>query len=628
MFTKAAHTIRRHASRPYGRVLLIAAALVILAVAIFRIVTPFLISEKMIREHIEQSVEQWTGHEATIGGVSTIRFWPHPKVTLSDITIQRSGTEDQKVLAKIDSLSASFDLMEALLDRPVFKDFRLVHPRVYLDRDADGHLRWAQGGLLMDAMTKVTANGDHQTLPAGLDAPVGEMQVINGVIEIAAGPGEAALRIDAIDGRMGWPHLSAPASGRMEAMLRGKKIELDLRSTQPLLLLDGRSGEFQGRANSDFGQATFDGIASLTRRGYFSGDAELQASDMPALMRWAGFNPALVDGLQSASFSAKLIADRQELRFENLSLGLNDEHATGLMEVDIPDAGRSKLSGTLAFDRIDLLRLLAALEPTIMKEPHALPSLMTDLELDLRLSSQIATLGAVQIHDIALGLMNVSDQFRLDILDSDLQPGRLTGRISTIKETKGVEPAGSEASGKDDKRRAVAFRASIRGADFAALAQQLQLAGPIPQAQGSLDIALDVPQPINEGAWNAATGSLSFQAGPGRLTGVDMAVIRQLAGQKPYFPLGAAATGAVDFDSINASAVIRDGIANFDKAEIAGRNETISMKGAVPLATRSLALSASVLSKDGGAPLGFFIGGAWPSPILWPTAAPQQKASE
>jgi AsmA protein len=617
MFIKAAQTIRRHASRPYGRTLIIAAVLVLLAGAIFRIVTPFLISEAMVREDMEQAVERWTGHEATIGGVSTIRFWPHPEVMLTDITIHNDEQGERKILAKIDELSASFDLTEALLDQPVFEDFHVVNPHVYLSRGKDGRLYWAQGGLLMEAIGKAIANGSRQSLPQELDVPIGEVQVTNGVIDIAGEADGHGVRLDAINGMLDWPSLSESASIRADAMVHGRKVGIDLRSTQPLLLLDGRSGEFQGRANMDIGQASFDGVASLSRRGYFSGEAELQTSDMPAMMQWFDIDPALVEGLQTASVAAKLIADRQELRFENLSLGLNDEHATGLMELDTPPSGQPRLTGTLAFDHIDLLRLLAALRPAISRDTEALPSLVSNLELDLRLSSQVAALGAIQIHDVALGLMNVAQQFRLDILDGDLQPGSLTGRISTIKEPIGKEPIGTENTG-----RAVAFRAAIRGADFAALSQQLQLTGPIPAAQGTLDIALDVPQPINQHAWNAATGTFSFQTGAGRLTGIDMAVIRQMAGQKPYFSLSDASTGSIDFDSINASAVIRDGIANLDKAEIVGRNETISLKGAVPLATRSLALSASISPKDDSPPLAFFVGGAWPSPILWPMAAP------
>ena len=618
MFTKAAQTFRRHARRPLGRVVLMALALMVTVAVIFRIVTPFLISTTVVRESIEQSVEQWTGHNAAIGGVSTIRFWPEPEVTLTDITIHNDEQGGRKILATIKELSASFDLMEALLGRPVFEDFRLVDPHVFLSRGTDGRLHWANGGQLVDAMAKAVANGDRQKLDQALDAPIGEVQVRNGIVEIIGETDGRAARFDAIYGMMDWPHLSDTATIRGEAVIRGKKIGLDIRSTQPLLLLDGRSGDFEGTASADIGFAKFDGVASLTPRGYFSGNAELRASDMPAALRWFEIEPRLVDGLQSASVSARLIADRQELRFENLSLGLNEENATGLLELDTPASGQPKLSGTLAFDHIDLRRLLVALEPTISKDAQALPSLVSNLDLDLRLSSQIASFGGVQLHDMALGLMNVAQQFRLDILDSDLQPGRMTGRISTFKANAGTE----------DEGQSVTFRAAIRGADFAAIAQQLQLKGPLPAAQGSLDISLDVPRPIDQNAWNSAVGTINFQTGSGRLNGIDMAVIRRLAVQKPYFTLSDAASGSIEFDGMKATAKINNGIADLQDTEIAGRNETITLTGAVPLANSSLALSAEIGPKDGSQPLNFFIGGAWPTPILWPMNVPAPKQGE
>lgn len=618
MFTKAAQTFRRHARRPVGRTVLIALALILLVAVIFRVVTPFLISTSVVRESIEQSVEQWTGHNATIGGVSTIRFWPEPEVILTDITIHNDQQGERRILATIRELSASFDLIEALLGEPVFEDFHLTEPHVFMSRDKNGRIHWANGGRLVEAIAKASANGDTQRLDQALDAPIGEVQVRNGIVDIVGETDGRAVRFNAINGMMDWPSLSDAVTIRGDAVVRGKKIGLDIRSTQPLLLLDGRSGDFAGTASADIGLARFDGIASLTPRGYFSGNAELRASDMPAALRWFDIDPRLVDGLQSVSVAARLIADRQELRFEELSLGLNNENATGLLELDTPPSGRPKLSGTLAFDHIDLMRLLAALEPTISQDAQALPSLVTNLDLDLRLSSQVAAFGAVQLHDIALGLMNVAQQFRLDILDSDLQPGRVTGRINTVNVNAGAQ----------DERQSVAFRAAVSGVDFATLAQQLQLKGPLPATQGSLDISLDVPRPINRDAWNAAVGTVNFRTGSGKLNGIDMPAIRQLAVQKPYFTLSDAASGSLEFDSMKATATIRNGIADLQDTEIAGRNETITLTGAVPLANSSLALSATITPKDANPPLNFFIGGAWPTPILWPMNVPAAKPGE
>ena len=123
-------------------------------------------------------------------------------------------------------------------------------------------------------------------------------------------------------------------------------------------------------------------------------------------------------------------------------------------------------------------------------------------------------------------------------------------------------------------------------------------------------------------------GTVNFRTGSGKLNGIDMPAIRQLAVQKPYFTLSDAASGSLEFDSMKATATIRNGIADLQDTEIAGRNETITLTGAVPLANSSLALSATITPKDANPPLNFFIGGAWPTPILWPMNVPAAKPGE
>lgn len=608
MFTRATQTIRRHASRPVGRALVLSIMVLAIVVLVFRVVTPFLISSNMVKERMEQAVANWTGHAATIGGVSTIQFWPHPEVTLSDITIRRDGEEEGDVLATIAELSASFGLTEALLGQPVFEDFRLSRAHVFISRGTDGQLHWAKDGLLVDAIARARGNSGGQLLDAALDAPVGEVQIDNGIIDIVRETDGSTVRFEGINGTLDWPHLSGTAEIDAEASFRGRRLGLAIRSAQPLLLLDGRSGQFQGSVASDIGLARFDGVASLTARGYFSGSTELQASDMPSLLTWLGSDPAMLPGLASANVTARVIADEDELRLEDLSLGLNGERATGLLELDMPSGAQSRLSGTLAFDRMDFLALLTAMEPAISNHGGELPSLLSALELDLRLSGQSASLGAIQIQDIALGLMRVGQQFRMDILDGSLEPGRITGRINTIR------------SGNDE---AVSLRMAVRDADFAAIGQRINLSGPFPAARGTLDLSLDVPRPITAQAWNSARGKIDFTAGTGQLGGISMAAIRQLAGSRPYFSLGEASSGTLEFDSIKATAIVHDGIADIQEAEIAGRNETIALKGAIPLINRSFAVSAIVTPKTTTErPLNFFIGGAWPSPVLWPTASP------
>eukprot|EP00913_Durusdinium_trenchii_P026931 g25266.t1 len=526
-------------------------------------------------------------------------------VTLSDITIRRDAESGPAVLATIAGLSARFDLAGALLGRPAFKNFHLDKPELFLSRSSEGRLQWSDRGLLSDAIDSAEADGGGQRIDPRFDAAVGDVQVSDGTIEIVDDVGGGRHRIEAIYGNLEWASLAAPAEIEGDLTVRGHRISLDFRSPQPLLLLAGMPGQLEGRAASDMAGARLNGAARLTSRGYFSGDAELQVRDVPAMLRWIGVDPARTDGLVSASVAAKVIADDNELRFDDLTLDLNDEHATGLLELDMPEGRPSRLSGTLAFNHIDLLRFLAAIEPAVTGKDEGLPSLIEGLDLDLRISAQAASLASVQFHDVALGLLNVAHQFRLDVLDSDLRPGQLTGRITTLK---------------DADQAAVAIRVAVKDADVNAFAQALKLPGPTPTTLASADLSIDLPRSLDQRAWKAATGAVRLEAGPGRLDGISLLALETLATQKSSFSLVDVGGGSFEFDNLRATAKIHDGIMDIEQADMTAQEHRLSVAGAIPLFSGELALSAVLTPADGRDALRMTIGGAWPALVVSPAS--------
>ncbi|UIY30049.1 AsmA-like C-terminal region-containing protein [Neorhizobium galegae] len=175
---------------------------------------------------------------------------------------------------------------------------------------------------------------------------------------------------------------------------------------------------------------------------------------------------------------------------------------------------------------------------------------------------------------------------------------------------------------------AVALRLAVQDADFGNIVRKLGLAGPLPAARGSLDLALDVDRPLEPEAWRNAKGTLRFRADRGSFSGVNIAGIRQLAAQKPYFPLSDAGTGSLEFDHIDISASLADGSADIREGKITGAAETLTLSGVIPYINNSLALSAIVETIPQGTdtePLMVFIGGSWPNPVIWPVSQTPAK---
>ena len=607
--------LRRNWGRPLGkhskRALIITGILLCIFV-LYQALAPLLVSSALVRDNMERAVARWTGHDVTIAGTPDIRFWPKPRVTLRDITVRKRQGDQEILLGKVDRLSASFDLFSALIGRPQFQDFRLSNPKIHVIREADGRLDWANDGILSRAVREAKPDGSNQALASDVDARMGDVEISNGTVEIFDVASGKTLQIRSVQGSFDWPWLSRPIAIKAVGDVNGHRLSLDMSSTQPLLLLSGRSGQTTGTLQSDLFRSRFDGMIDLTTQPFLSGEAELSVPDLAAARAWSGIDFSGAERLKSISIEARLVTNNNALRFDNLTLALNDATASGILDLVTSTDRSPRLTGTLAFDKLDFSGVLAAVAPRALGSAPAGTGLPASLELDMRLSAQQAMLGPFRLSEAAISVMSTADQSRIDIVDSDFEDGRLTGRIATIK------GGGTEGS--------VALRLDVHDADFGTIIKELALPGPLPSGPGSLELALDVNRPLTRETWQNAKGDIRLKAGRGMLQGVDIAGIRKLAAAKPYFALSEAGSGSFPFDSMDISASVSNGSADIREGRVTGSEGTINLSGVVPYASNSLALSASFKpAGQDAAAFATFIGGSWPNPVLWPVSQAPAK---
>ncbi|WP_164901784.1 AsmA family protein [Neorhizobium lilium] len=592
------------------------AAVVLALFVIFQVVAPSLISSSLVRQNMERAVARWTGHSVSIAGPADIRFWPKPRITLRDVTIRKTVEDgSERVLGHVGRLSAGFDLLEALRGDPQFKDFRLTDAQIFVVREADGRLDWTNSGLLSQAVRNVQTSGDQQILDAASDANIGEVKIRGGMLEVTNLTDGKRVRLEGIEGSLDWPSLSRGMRLQGRASFHGRPLDLDIGTPQPLLLLSGRSAETVVKVQSDLFSGSFNGVTDLASHGFLSGYIALSTSDFPSFLSWVDVDLPATTELRTLSLQAKLASNENAMRFESLTLGLNGVEASGILDLTREEGKRPRLTGTLAIGDIDFSPLLRTLGPSMIDGGEDARRLRSNLELDVRLSAQHATVGPFELDELALGIMNVGEQTRLDILDSDFESGRLTGRVATIK---------------DGGEGALALRLMIHNADFGSIARRLQFQGPLPAATGSMEIALDVAKPLTPAAWRNAKGTVLFTSGPGILPGLNLSAIRELSARKPYFPFSEAAKGALEFQSVELNANLAEGSAEIIKGEITTASETIQLAGIVPYVNNSLALSSTIhpTGNASTAPSGFFIGGSWPDPVIWPLPQTEPRPAE
>ncbi|MFS8047967.1 AsmA family protein [Rhizobium sp. BR 314] len=591
--------------------------------AVFRATAPFLISSGLVRSGIEKALSDWTGYRAQIEGDPTLDFWPTPRITLNQVTI-REPAKNGKVLGHVDSLSADFSLLPAIRGHAHFHEFHFLRPVIYIRRDENGLIDWTNEGRLSKAIEQAETSSD-QTVPMrkDQDAAIGMLTIEDGSVEMADDRSGNVYKMTGVNADISWPRLSQRMTAVVLARFNDQDIKLNFDSEQPLLFFAGKSVNAKTSFSSPVISWAYNGIISLADFSTLSGNLDLNVPNVPSFLAWSGQRLPAADALKNVSLNADVAAVDKSLRFNNLNFKVNDSAASGVMDMSYTTAGKPKISGTLAFDQMNLNPFLAAFSMRLAAET-AINALLNGnplqrLDLDMRLSSNKAALGPFQFDNIGASLLVAGGKAKFDIGDSGFEGGSLTAHLE-------VAPGDFDGGGK--------LQISIRNADFGGLFTRLKLPGPLPfTTSGSLDLALSTTKPIWVATLSDVAGQMHFTSSAGSFRQLDLSSFRSLASDKAFFRLGEVADAAFDFDSINVDATFAKGSAEVQDATITGRNETISLNGVVPFRTNGLALSGALeatlpTDADELPMLPFFLGGSWPNPVVSPVTTLLQKPQQ
>lgn len=615
--------------RPPDARRILRASLVVLAVLaliflVSRAAAPYLVSSTLVRSAIERAVAGWTGHDVTMSGAPEIAFWPQPRVSLNGVTISKPSADGPKVLGRIERLSAAFGLYSAMRGRPEFDEFHLLRPQFRVDRDRNGRLDWANEGLLSAAVRQVQARDGGQTLAPELDADVGAITIEDGTLELIDEVSGRVISTRGIAADIAWPKLSGALQATARIDLGGLPVRLNFSSRQPLLLFGGKDATISAALDATAFGARFNGIANLAESPLRTGTLTLSAKDVTAFRDWSGIQLAGLDSLKQAQLSADLTLVGEELRLEGLEFDVNDTHGTGILSLSRPPGGKPRVSGTLAFDRLNITQLLSAFSLDLPSADDASdqmerpPRLLQWLDFDLTLSADRADLPPFELGDVAASILATGKTAQFNIADAAFEGGDLTA--SFIGTGSGFSRGGD-------------LTLAIRDADFAAVADHLAIAGPVPRGKASVDLALKTREPVWATGLADMSGTFAFTSQGGTLSGVNVAAIRDLARTRAYFQLSAGGQGSMPYDRLDYRARFANGTAEVLEARLAGREETLTVSGVVPYADNALALSAELSASDRARekdlpPLRFFIGGAWPDPVLSPISLPPENHLE
>ncbi|CAN7227309.1 AsmA family protein [Pararhizobium sp. LjRoot255] len=573
-------------------------------VMLFKVALPLFVSTASVKLNMERALSSWTGARASIAGDPDISFWPHPVLTLHAVTFEGGDTASPELLAKADAIAAGFDLLAALRGTPVFYDFRLLNPVFKIERRIDGSLNWRRAGWMADAI----ASASLKTKSSPRNTPIGDIEIENGTLELTDRITAGAYRVTDVSGSIQWPSPVAGISARLSALMNGERVEWSFVCDEPMMLLSGQNSAIQTSFAAAPLSFSFDGTGNASTHPVASGQLQLTANSLPTLIGWYRAATPLPPSTGTISMDTGVTMSAGTLKMDNLSLAVNGSSATGVLDVAWRQHHSPRIDGTLAFERLDLTSVLASFLPAHpASAATGTPdmSFLKQIDLDVRLSAQEASYGAITLTDIAAGVITNKDRASLDIGDSTYFGGSLSGRIALAK----------------DGAKGGQLQFSLKNANLTPVAAGLGLRGPLPLGRGVVSVDLATTEPLQAMTMTSVSGEIHYSASDGALTGFNGPEFERLAGEGGFFNVSQAGDGSFAFATVEIIAKLRGGVAELTKADIRGEGRTLSLAGLIPYRNGSLALAGAFRSDDATVPpVRFFVGGSWPNAIISPLA--------
>jgi len=604
---------------------------VVLVIALAVAALPLIASTRIVRDRIAWELSAWSGFRVTIDGSPRIEVWPKFRAILSDVTLSQWTETDAPPVVEADRVEVDLSAMAALQGDVAFTTARLVRPTIRVERTASGFYLppLPTGGRISRSIDTargvVTANPQKPDLGKLPSDPFGIVEFRDGRV-VTSAEGKDTEILSGLNGQVNWEAMNSDASLTASGIWRGESVQLDFSTAKPLVLFAGGSAPVTLSFKAAPATFSFDGTASMSDNAYFDGQAKFAAPSLRRVLEWsqAGIAPGAAIG--SVSFASKVNASAGRAKFENTTVTLNNNPGMGALDFSFAEA-RPVVAGTLAFDTLDLRSFLTAftpVAPTGEDGPGDIDTSFADrINLDLRLSAAHATVGPVQLADVAATAQVKDGLAVFDISDASAFGGTIQSSLRFDRKPDGTQ---------------VEMRLLASDVDTGAFATAAGMTRLVPAGTGSVSVILKGPGKAWNSIFENADGSFSATFGPGTLNGLDLQAFLKRNQQGGFFALDDVDKGSLPIDGAEIKASISKGVARLDKAEINAQKYKIWLSGIASYAGRGLALSGGVVPNgqpaqqpqaNGQAATPappaqnqslFFVGGNWSTPFISPIA--------
>jgi AsmA protein len=587
----------------------LAAAILALVFAIA--VLPFIASTQIVRDRIAHEMSAWSGLRVGLGQAPDIEVWPAFRAVLNDVTMSAWGEASDQPMLQAERVEIGLSPLSALRGDVDFSTVKMLRPVLRLGTGGvtpgtplpdEGRIAHAVE-LARAAMASDPIEPDPAALPGDR---FGVIEFIDGRVVAADGVEDAHSVLSSVSGNISWPSLNGAGILKARGIWRGESVMLDLSSDQPLMLFAGGNAPVKLEVRSAPFNLSYAGIVSVAERGFVDGSATLSSPSLRRALEWSGADISPGAAIGAVTLAAEVAGSGDRFKFENARLSLAGNPGVGVLDLSFADRVPG-VAGTLAFETLDLRSFLAAFTalPGAREDTsQAIDTSFTNqINLDLRLSAARATVGRVELAEVAATAQVKDGLAAFDISDATVFAGSLQAGIRL-------------------ERRPAADLAEIRfhamDIDSAAFSAAAGLGRWDPQGRSTISVVIKGPATSWDKMLDRADGTVTAQLGPGMVSGLDLPSFLQRASEGGFFALGDVAEGSLTFERADFKASITNGIAKVESAELASGPNRVSLGGVVSLAGRGLALSGTVspTANPSAAGTSFFIGGPWSAPYV------------
>jgi AsmA protein len=587
----------------FSRRLLAALAVAFFALVGLIAIVPNLLDQEKLRAQFLSDIGKWTGSDLTSKGAFKLSLFPEFKATLDDVS---SINTNSPINISAKSIEIGLSAWPALIGRIESSEIKFIETDVTIRTAAAETLQSlsAKNPLASSialASKQISADMSAPDLSSIANSKLGKVTFTQSSLTTIAAD-DTREELSNLNGSLTWPNLQGSALLEAVADWRGETARVDMQVLTPLIFAAGGNSNVSIAIASKPMALSFQGNANLTANFFADGDVSWKTPSMGQFLKWMRFGATAGEAIGEIDLNAKLVTKEGKLFFNDVAMLVSGSAASGSLEID-PVVKPIKSSGTLAFKSVDLAALAASLPIGISGGSNDEMQLLDDLDLDLRLSSEQATLAGYTIANAAGAIRIAKGDASIDLGTGEIAGGTIKGRLELL----------GPASAKTGHLTV--------GMSKLHLDQINNLPSGIPIISGPISGKFDISGPYSNLSSLVTTGDGTFniQLDSGVVRNFNLETMQAAMGKQSVFELPSVYAGMSEAKSFAVQALVKNGVVIISSADAIIDGRRVSINGALPLMSRGIALNGVITDVEPTATtksLPFFVGGTWSMPLV------------